>query len=192
MNDSGVWAATDLRARIDRGIAEFPEAAQLPNSSKTAPFVIVGDEGFGMKPYKMRPFPASELEDAERIFNYRLSRGHRIVENGFGILRNRFQVYGAPLRHKPDRAVKVVKATIALHNYFRTKNSTRARYTPPDSLDVKDVLTGNCKKGVNDKAVFPQERIGGRQPDDAKAVREVFRNYFMNEGQVSCQWKLLE
>ncbi|CAN7978218.1 unnamed protein product, partial [Ixodes persulcatus] len=48
MNDSGVWAATDLRARIDRGIAEFPEAAQLPNSSKTAPFVIVGDEGFGM------------------------------------------------------------------------------------------------------------------------------------------------
>ncbi|KAM7301455.1 protein ALP1-like [Ixodes scapularis] len=71
MNDSGVWAATHLRARIDRGIAEFPKATQLLNSSKTAPFVIVGDEGFGMKPYLMRPFPASELEDAERIFNYR-------------------------------------------------------------------------------------------------------------------------
>ncbi|KAM7306457.1 protein ALP1-like [Ixodes scapularis] len=197
MNDSGVWAATDLRARIDRGIAEFPKAAQLPNSTKTAPFVIVGDEGFGMKPYLMRPFPASELEDAERIFNYRLSRGRRIVENGFGILRNRFQVYGAPLRHKPDRAVKVVKATIALHNYLRTKNGTRARYTPPDSLDVEDVLTvtvrqGSWRKGVNDKAVFPLERIGGRQPDDAKAVREVFRDYFMNEGQVSWQWKVLE
>ncbi|XP_040075461.2 uncharacterized protein LOC115327576 [Ixodes scapularis] len=188
---------SDLRARIGRGIAEFPKAAQLPNSTKTAPFVIVGDEGFGMKPYLMRPFPASELEDAERIFNYRLSRGRRIVENGFGILRNRFQVYGAPLRHKPDRAVKVVKATIALHNYLRTKNGTRARYTPPDSLDVEDVLTvtvrqGSWRKGVNDKAVFPLERIGGRQPDDAKAVREVFRDYFMNEGQVSWQWKVLE
>ncbi|KAM7313882.1 protein ALP1-like [Ixodes scapularis] len=146
MNDSGVWAATDLRARIARGIAEFPKAAQLPNSTKTAPFVIVGDETFGMKPYLMRPFPASELEDAERIFNYRLSLGRRIVENGFGILRNRFQVYGAPLRHKPDRAVKVVKATIALHNYLRTKNGTRARYTPPDSLDVEDVLTGTTTK----------------------------------------------
>lgn len=69
------------------------------------------------------------------------------MENSFGILRNRFQVYGHPLRQKPHRAVKVVKATIALHNFLRTKNSSRGRYTPPESLDVEDVLTGKCKMG---------------------------------------------
>ncbi|CAN7946872.1 unnamed protein product, partial [Ixodes pacificus] len=147
MNDSGVWAATSLRAHIDRGSAGFPEPAQLPNSSKVAPFVIIGDEGFGLKPYLLRPFPAAELKDPETMFNYRLSRGRRIVENSFGILRNRFQVYGHPLRQKPHRAVKVVKATIALHNFLRTRNTSRGRYTPPESLDVEDVLTGKCKMG---------------------------------------------
>ncbi|CAN7937555.1 unnamed protein product, partial [Ixodes hexagonus] len=197
MNDSGVWAATSLRTRIDRSSAGFPEPEQLPNSSKVAPYVIVGDEGFGLKPYLMRPFPAADLGDPDTMFNYRLSRARRIVENGFGILRNRFQVYGAPLRHKPERAVKVVKATIALHNFLRTRNTSRARYTPPDSLDVEDVLTGTVRngtwrQGVNNEAVFPLQRIGCKPSSDAKAVRKVFREYFWDEGQVSWQWKLLE
>ncbi|KAG0420826.1 hypothetical protein HPB47_003270 [Ixodes persulcatus] len=156
-------SSCDLRAHIDRGSAGFPEPAQLPNSSKVAPFVIIGDEGFGLKPHLLRPFPAAELKDPETMFNYRLSRGRRIVENSFGILRNRFQVYGHPLRQKPHRAVKVVQYAVA-----------------------------HGEKDVNDKVVFPVQRIGGKPSTDAKAVRTVFKDYFWDEGQVSWQWKLLK
>ena len=38
----------------------------------------------------MKPFSHCYMTVEERIFKYRLSRGRRIVENGFGILANRF------------------------------------------------------------------------------------------------------
>ncbi|KAG0443161.1 hypothetical protein HPB47_015225 [Ixodes persulcatus] len=113
MNDSGVWAATSLRAHIGRGSAGFPEPAQLRNSSKVAPFVIIGNEGFRLKPCLLRSFPADELKNFETMFNY-----------------------------WPPKAVKVVKATIALHNFLRKHNSSGRRRTAPERLDIEDVLTG--------------------------------------------------
>lgn len=71
MNDSGVWAACDLRQRIEDSTVKFPEPQSLPCSSKIAPFVIVGDEGFGLKTYLMRPYSARETGEEQRIFNYR-------------------------------------------------------------------------------------------------------------------------
>lgn len=48
----------------------------------------------------------------------------------------------SPLRHDPKRATDIVLATVALHNFLRSKRTTRQLYTPSDSLDVEDILTG--------------------------------------------------
>lgn len=70
-NDSGVWSETKLCKKLDKNRDFLPPPCLLPNSSKAAPFVIVGDEGFGLKPYLMRPYPFTELQHEKRIFNYR-------------------------------------------------------------------------------------------------------------------------
>ncbi|CAN8002030.1 unnamed protein product, partial [Ixodes hexagonus] len=71
MNDSGIWGACDLKEALERQPPILPEAEMLPRSTQTAPYVIVGDEGFGLKPYLMRPYPVSELTRERRLFNYR-------------------------------------------------------------------------------------------------------------------------
>lgn len=49
------------------------------------PFVIVGDDIFGLKTYLMKPYPGRGLTESRQVFNYRLSRCRRIIENTFGI-----------------------------------------------------------------------------------------------------------
>lgn len=57
----------------------------LPGDEAPTSYVFVGDEAFPLKPYLMRPFPGRQLDcDARKIFNYRLSRARRVVENAFG------------------------------------------------------------------------------------------------------------
>ena len=51
------------------------------------PFIFIGDEAFPLKRNLLRPYPG-RINRAEpmAVYNYRLSREQRIVENSFGIL----------------------------------------------------------------------------------------------------------
>ncbi|XDV44729.1 hypothetical protein PO909_012969 [Leuciscus waleckii] len=75
------------------------------------PFVIVADEAFPRR-----------LPDDQRVFNYRLSRARRIVENAFGILSQCWRVYQHRLQVAPETADSIVKATCILHNFLRRAN----------------------------------------------------------------------
>ena len=52
------------------------------------PYIVIWDEAFPLKKYLMRPYPISarRLSEAERIFNYRLSRSRNTVENALASL----------------------------------------------------------------------------------------------------------
>ncbi|XP_064469905.1 uncharacterized protein LOC135384640 [Ornithodoros turicata] len=75
MNDSSVWGQSKMRSAIESGQLGIPGPKTLPASTSSTPFVIVGDEGFGLKPYLMRPYGAKDLHDEKRIFNYRYTIG---------------------------------------------------------------------------------------------------------------------
>ena len=59
--------------------------------SSPVPFTLVAEYAFAVGPYLKKPYGAKNLTGIERIFNYRLSRARRIIENAFGILSARFR-----------------------------------------------------------------------------------------------------
>lgn len=87
----------------------LPEACPLPNINCPLPFALVGDEGFPLKTYLMRPYAKRNLQNnAQKIFNYRLSRARRVVENAFGIHVARWRILEQPLALKLSTAEKIV------------------------------------------------------------------------------------
>ena len=82
--------------------------------------VLIGDEGFALQTYLMRPFPrAAMANDArKKKFNKQLSRARRVVENAFGILAQKWRVFFRPIETDAETAERVVKAACCLHSYI--------------------------------------------------------------------------
>ena len=90
--DAGVFARSAMAAALENNTVNIPPPRPLPGRVNNVPFVIVGDDAFGLKPHIMKLFPGRESGDFERIHNYRLSRARRVSENAFGILAKRFRI----------------------------------------------------------------------------------------------------
>lgn len=88
-SDAGIFMNTPLRAALEDNRVGLPPREPLPGGDRPIPYFIVGDDAFALKEYLQKPFPHRGLSRHERIYNYRLSRARRVVENAFGILSNR-------------------------------------------------------------------------------------------------------
>ena len=145
------------------------------------PYTIVGDDAFPLRPYIMKPYGKRALTVEERIFNYRLSRTRRIVENGFGKLAN------MSTGSRPEVVQKVIMASCVLHNFLRTPCS---RYMPPGSVD-KENVDGTIIEGEwrHEEGILTPLASQGTNtyPRSAKEVRDKYCKYFNNYGQVSWQ-----
>ena len=67
----------------------------------------------------MRPYNQKYLNNERDIFNYRLSRARRIVENVFGIVASRFRVLLNKILVSSEKATTVTMACCHLHNFLR-------------------------------------------------------------------------
>jgi hypothetical protein len=67
------------------GNTKFYEELNLPllrkadNSTSDLPYVFVGDKAFALRKYE--PFSQNQLTNERRVFNHRLSRARRVIEN---------------------------------------------------------------------------------------------------------------
>ena len=97
---------------------------QLPNDTEETrvPYVLLGDEAFPLRCDLMRSFVRNGLTNERSIFNDRLSRATRVVENAFGILANQWRLYHCWIYLNPDNVTTVVKATVVLHNILTLPN----------------------------------------------------------------------
>ena len=87
--DAQVLFYSNLYRAIVRNEIGLPTPESLPREGTPLPYFFVGDDAFALKEWMMNPFPFRGLDRKQRVFNYRLSRARRVVENAFGILANR-------------------------------------------------------------------------------------------------------
>ena len=104
-SDGGVLANSSFGKALHKTLA-LPPSQPLPaTSSPAVPFVIIGDEAFPLKPNMMRPHPGKGLSEVQRVYDYRLSRARRVIENAFGILAARWRIFSRPTIAHPDNVV---------------------------------------------------------------------------------------
>ncbi|KAG8177484.1 hypothetical protein JTE90_008668 [Oedothorax gibbosus] len=152
-------------------------------------FVDVGTNGRMTVGQLTPPFLGKRVGDRQRIFNYRLFRARRVVENAFGLLAARFQVYGKPIFTSALNAVHIVLATCVVHNFLRKRNP--GLYIPAKSIDAEDfcnktVVRGEWRRAPAD-AFLDLERDRQRGSQTSKYLRNVLCTYFNETSDVSWQ-----
>ena len=91
-------------------------------------YYVVGDDIFPLKPWLLKPYPGKNISEEQAIFNYRLSRARRTIENAFGIMSSRFRIFRKPIIADLDLIELIVQATTSLHNYLLLPDN--GKYTP--------------------------------------------------------------
>jgi hypothetical protein len=133
----GVFKYTSLYEKTKQGKLNLPADYALPGRTNPVPFVFVADYAFALATHIMKPYPGHkpEASSPERIFNYRLSRARRIIENVFSILSSKFRVFSIlsskfrvllkPIALHPDKVESVVLSCIYLQNFLRRNSVSR-------------------------------------------------------------------
>ncbi|XP_023218805.1 uncharacterized protein LOC111621005 [Centruroides sculpturatus] len=155
----------------------------------------------GLKPYIIKPYGGNDLTLEEQICNYRISRGHQVMETAFRIFSNRLRVFLNPILLQPDKERTLVLAGCALHNFLKSHENTVS--WPVNYVDRKDVKISITVPGAwkNEISVQPWTDIHLPQvattysnfySSEAKAVRDNFKAFFMSDvGAVNWQHRFV-
>ena len=90
MSEEGIFKHGFLESICKSDV--FPQPCRLGLRPFDIPFFLLGNKAFALHCNLMRPYPHRSAFGDEKVFNYRLSRAQRIVENVFGILSSSFRI----------------------------------------------------------------------------------------------------
>lgn len=187
-SDSGIFQETSFYQRMVEHRLNFPNQETISPDGPDLPYVILGDSAFPLSENLMRPYPGIHNRGTmKRIFNYRLCRARRVVENVFGILCVVFRVFRKPIPLKPENCELIVMACLYMHNFLRRNKQSRALYTPPMTFDFEDsdhnVIEGAWRREytVEGTSILELERRPRNSARTATIIRDQFGEYFMSE-----------
>jgi len=125
----------------------------------------------------LRPHPgvSAQKDESKQIYNYRLSRTRRVVENAFGIRTQKFRLFYGRIQLSPENADKVVLAACGLHHYLR------------NDVNVEDSVIEDTDALSQFSYVTIFRRSGGSASEEAMRVKEKYGQYFENVGSVGAE-----
>lgn len=167
-SDGGIFSNSIIGKKLHNTTLNIPKPNPLLENGDPLPYVFVGDEAFPLKPYLLRPYSRNSLGDNEpnKIFNYRLSRARRVVENAFGILAARWRCFRGHIEVQPEFVDKIVLASCCLHNMLCTDNELE-----PD-------LGSNQ---VPENAFLNIDALRKNSTREATQIRDAFKDYFNSD-----------
>lgn len=188
VSDGGVIENTLFYEKLINNQLNLPKPKTVQNGTIELPYVFIGDEAFCLRSNFLKPFPQGNLNKEKRIFNYRLSRARRIIENVFGIMAARFRVLHTEINLQLPRIDLVVLTCAVLHNFLRRKcyetyittecldKEDREHFTTYTGLRMDSTTVAGLQNGHN--------RHFGREANES---RNIFLQYFNTEGKINWQ-----
>ncbi|GBP12706.1 Putative nuclease HARBI1 [Eumeta japonica] len=168
-SDGGVYQKSNLAQAMENNTLNLPDQS-----------VIVANAAFPLKTYLMKPYQTTPTR-REKIFNYRLSRARRIVENAFGILVTRFRVLINAIDMTPKKIDPITLAACTLHNWLR---KTSDMYITQRSVDFEDIQQGVVVPGAWRAQMrqvlegLPLTRYNNHASRRAEAIRNTYAQLF--------------
>ena len=194
-NDAGVLSNSKMGKYLKGKKFSVPTPEKLHGCSlEKTPYFLVGDEIFSLSDWLMKPYPGRGLNEEEQVFNYRLSRARRVIENTFGILSARWRIFRRPIRACPETVEKITLAACILHNYLRLTDN--AYYCPVGFVDC-ELKTGEIRPGDWRNIVqnggtglfdLPNEK-GHRCKESAAQIRNALKDY-VNSPTGAVSWQV--
>lgn len=125
----------------------MPPPKPLPRTNMITPYLFLGDEAFPLLENLMKPYPRQQAaaDKSMAIFNYRLSRSRRVVENAFGLLSQKFRIFHTPIHLKVKTCENLVSSACIIHNMMIDEGSVSDDdedfACAWQSVDIDDIAT---------------------------------------------------
>lgn len=172
----GIFSKCNLGRAIKHNLFDVPDAKSLPGSSVRVPFVFLGDEAFPLLNNLLKPYPRNQsmLDNEKAIFNYRLSRARRIVENAFGLLSQYFRIFYTPVHMNMCDIENLITCACILQNLI---------------IDERGVPSDIDELSNDELHTLPEyDEIEAESAELMKfTIRDTFKQYFNSVGSVPWQ-----
>lgn len=120
ISDGGVFANSSLCRMLYNNDLNLPDKKPLPGRIMPVPYFFLGDDAFPLQTNILKPYDGNHAKGSpKRVYNYRMCRGRRVVENVFGQLTKQFKIFNKPIQLNPQKVTIVTLACIHLFNYVK-------------------------------------------------------------------------
>lgn len=188
LNFQGIFARCAMGKAIRDGRFNIPPEQMITGTTRSAPFIVVGDQAFPLLVNLMRPYPEKQIinNSQKEEFNYRLSRARRVSENAFGISTSLFSIFQKPIDLRCDETRNnLIISSCILHNMIRDENSDfflKHRTIDSSQIDFNSSTDEHIENRIDS---FNEITDNTSELNSAIKVRETFVQYFSTDGALS-------
>lgn len=171
---------------ITQFIFSIPPRRDVSVDFKDVPHVFVADDAFELHENMLKPYKSIPTQQ-HLVFNYRLSRARRMIENCFGILSAKFRIFRTTINADLTLVESITQSCVCLHNWLRAKNTDYISTGLVDSEVDGKVIPGSWRD--LEHVWQPLQTRNLNSTTAAKKIRDRFSQYFSNAGSVPWQLK---
>ncbi|KAK3931751.1 Protein ALP1-like [Frankliniella fusca] len=202
-SDANIFHRSNFASKLIHGQLNIPPSCPVSGLTENLPFFFVGDNAYPKSGNFAVPFKGMSLKDEEMVYNYRLSRARRVVENAFGILCARFRIMFRPIEGSPSLVRSIILCCLALHNmHLQDEESVppaARKYKPFKYADFyredRSVVYGrwrnedpNAEKSLFHQLVKQSSSLPKQQSAKGLDLQEMLVRYFVIKS-VPWQWE---